>query len=177
MVINLNEVYREELMYYWCNRSGEINMPGYRRFTLSSADMLPPVAKYVYDNFCLGECYAGEYVVTYNGETGLALGWLFDYSWLEDLGVLPADNEVEVKDAFHKAVRDAADVLTIACSYPVLYGMDTDPDGDEILVFLSSDILMGDKTKAMEEIHRLAVGKDSVGERLYERVKKAMNVT
>ena len=170
-MVSLNEVYRQKLIYYWCNCTGEINMPGYPFWSSPDPETLPPIAKNVYDNFWEEGTGAQEYVVTYNGETGLLLGWLFDYSWLSDLGLLTNDNAAEAKAKLHKAVKDAAEALTVEHSDTVFYGMGTDPDGDEILVFFSSDYLT---ENPLEAKHWLTENTMAIGDRLYKTVENAM---
>ena len=174
MVESLNEVYRREGFHYWCNCIGEINMPGYPPTACPDPDVLPPLAEKVYDNFWAEGRGANEYVVTYNGDTGLALGWLFDYSWLTEIGILPSDDEAAVKAAFHGAVKCTAEGLEVLVNDwadAVFYGNDTDPDGDEILLFVSSERL---SKKSKGARRWLDSNIEGFSVRMYEAVKSAL---
>lgn len=118
------------------------------------------------------------------------LGWLFDYSWLDDLGLITLNAytmEVpdSMKEALHSAVEKAAknlaggqffsdDKQLIQHNYPVFFGKDTDPDGDEILIFFPYSELC-----KMSEAYRIvhdAGGKHIIAmeERLYRAVEAAI---
>ena len=46
---NLKEIYAKELLYYWCNLLGEINVPGTERFSSDDPEELPPKQKTLYE--------------------------------------------------------------------------------------------------------------------------------
>lgn len=45
MFANLNEAYKNDSLYYWCNALGEINYPGDRRTAAADAERLPAKVK------------------------------------------------------------------------------------------------------------------------------------
>lgn len=170
----LKEAYEKESLYYWCNSTGEINMPGYRPLATPEPEVLPPLVKTVYDNFWAEGRGALEYVVTYNGETGLMLVWHFSISWLKDLNILNRENEQAVLSALSLIVRIAAEALADEQEHEVLYGEHTDPDGDEILLFLPLDDLTRDPNTRhfLMDNHGEAV--DAMGKRLYATVEEEL---
>lgn len=154
----MKEIYGKELLWYWCNATGDINIPGFPISSLPSADLLPAPARELYEKVWSESSYCNQYVVTFKGQFGLLLGWLFDYSWLRDKGVLTDENKDEIIPKFHKAVYDVAEQLGDQHKHwPVLYGEDTDPDGDEILMFISAEELEEVRTKAWFDSNALSV--------------------
>ena len=174
-VISLNEVYKNNLMYYWCNAVGEINMPGYPIGASPEVSVLPNGPRSIYMDYRGEGRGANEYVVTYNGQDGLALQWLFDYSWLTDLGLVNDENLDDMKKALHAAVQEAAVELQKVWDCPVLLGVDTDPDGDEIIMFIDARQLWDQKSKLRE-----LITKDNgeciykIGDELYTGIEAAI---
>lgn len=190
-IISLNNVYDENSLYYWCNCTGDLNIPGCRSWDIvTNTDMLPNAVWDVYDNFWGEGRGAQEYVATYNGVTGLMLGWLFDYSWLDDLSLIKLNAytmEVpdSMKEVLHSAVEKVAknlaagqffsdDEQPIQHNYPVFFGKDTDPDGDEILIFFPYSELY--KASEANRIARDVDGKRIIAmeDRLYRAVEAAI---
>lgn len=192
-IINLNEVYKLETLWYWCNSVGDLNVPGYAPTAHADLDSLPALVRSVYQHYWTEGCGANEYVVTFNGETGLMLGWLFDYNWLRELLEVGGRclNERE-KEIFHCTVKQVAEKIANgwffsegvpktpadACPYPVLYGEDTDPDGDEILLFLPFKDLGNSSTKAGWLINTTGVNLvDEMYHRIYTEVENAVKAS
>lgn len=144
--INLKEVYAQKALFYWCNSTGDICVPGMAPWPCqATVDDLPPKIREIYESFWTEDEYGTwAYAVTLNGQPGLMLGWLFDYGWLKDIKILTDENLDIVKPLFHDAVFKAAEQLQTkidSSNTAVLYGFDTDSDGDEILLFISYDEL------------------------------------
>ena len=137
MMVSLNEIYAKNAMWYWCNSAGDINIPGFSPVSMlsnGSKDDLPAKARELYDTVWCETGYTHRYVVCLDGIYGIALGYLFDYP---DGEMMPND-EVH---AFHASVEKTAVFIEDRLNekfhgVQVLYGRETDPDGDEIIVFI-----------------------------------------
>ena len=169
MVYSLNEFYEKKQIFYWCNATGDLNGPGFSDTKSPELEELPAKVREVYERFWTEGRGANEYVVTLNGKTGLMLGWLFDYGYLEDLQVTVGANDPIQKDEYHAAVYAAANALSYDYRNPVIYGKDTDPEGDEILLFFEYD----DLVKAGIHLCILA-SLDRISERLFNHVKEIL---
>lgn len=132
MIKSLNKAYQTDSMYYWCNAEGEVNYPG-SGFSTGDSERLPAAVKELYERYQFSPgCDANLYTVTYSGEDGMLLMTMFNSNWMD----VPA-----VKDAKQKAreaLRSIATELTRQCKPwgTVLFGEDTDPEGDEIALFI-----------------------------------------
>ena len=132
MIKSLNKAYQTNSMYYWCNAEGEINYPGFGYATADS-EQLPVAVKELYERyqFSMG-CDAHIYTVTYSGVDGMLLTTMFNSGCMD------------VKDAKQKArksLRSIAMELYKQCEPwgTVLFGEDTDPEGDEIALFVPAE--------------------------------------
>lgn len=47
----LNEIYKKDELFYWCNCLGEINMPGDGHFIVHKAEELPPRYFELYEKY------------------------------------------------------------------------------------------------------------------------------
>lgn len=141
---DLNKLYEEKTLYYWCNAVGDLNIPGYPLLACPTADKLPPDVREVYEKYWSENGWECRYVVTCDGETGLLLNYLFDHSWIKDM--------IEEKELKPFSDEDRSKLLHIAVDatvgivedyirsktekrFEILVGYDTDPDGDELGVF------------------------------------------
>lgn len=62
-VISLNDVSNDNSLYYWCNCTGDLNIPGCKSCDIvTNTDMLPNAVRAVYDNFWGEGRGAQEYV-------------------------------------------------------------------------------------------------------------------
>lgn len=128
---SLNEVYDGEPynMVYWCNAVGEINIPWKPKNHLGKEEELPPEIARVYEkwtSFELGP--VSSYVITYEGIPGIAHVWLVDKDWWEK-----EHRDVDRKET----IKAAADFLEYSYPYATVFvGDDTDPDGDELILFI-----------------------------------------
>lgn len=128
MIKSLNKAYQTDSMYYWCNAEGEVNYPG-SGFSTGDSERLPAAVKELYEHYQFSPgCDANLYTVTYSGEDGMLLTTMFNSNWMD----VPA-----VKDAKQKARKAAPQHCngtdqTVQAVGTVLFGEDTDPEGDEI---------------------------------------------
>lgn len=130
---SLNEVYKNEELFYYCNACGDINIPGKDTFWDSTVDELPRSARELYENYWMEGAGLCMYVVEYKCETAMAVTALFDYGYREDL----TGDGIDVTDAeFFEAVKATAIRYRNAMQYETLVGKDTDPDGHEIVFIL-----------------------------------------
>lgn len=131
----LNNVYENDELYYWCNTCGDINIPNMPLLYCGEIDELPMKQRNLYENYWYEGAGCNMYVVDYKGKPAMALGFLFDYSYLSDL---LNNNDVSNEDmeVFYNAICDCGMMLEKnehALDYEVLIGKDTDPDGHELL--------------------------------------------
>lgn len=129
-MISLNEAYANDTLYYWCNSCGEINYPG-SGITSADEERLPAKVREVYDSFQFTPCGSNDihvYTVTYNGVDGMLLMELFRY-----------DKSVKMKLA--GILKRTAKELSKRCEPwgTVLIGLDTDPAGHELGVFVPAE--------------------------------------
>ena len=136
-ILSLNDAYQFNAMHYWCNAAGEINLPGdgilwprnAGSMICHSEEDLPPKAKELYECFWSDGWAAKEYVVQFSGRTGFAFNFLFDEEWMNNLKI-PAP--LFRKIASYVISEKLNNPLFENCA--VLYGEETDPDGDELLI-------------------------------------------
>lgn len=162
---NLNEVYKQKQLFYYCNTCGDINIPNTDPLSIHQSDELPLREQNLYENYW-GEGFGCHmYVVKYRNNTGMILGFLFDESYLCDL---LNKNEVSDEDMsrFYTAISDYANLLEQSnkiAGCEVLIGNNTDPDGHELLVFVPYE-----KRNEIKEIAAL------LDNEVYNSVKKLL---
>ena len=135
MIKSLNKAYQTDSMYYWCNAEGEVNYPG-SGFSTGDSERLPAAVKELYEHYQFSPgCDANLYTVTYSGEDGMLLTTMFNSNWMD----VPAVKDAKQKA--RKALRSIATELTRQCKPwgTVLFGEDTDPEGDEIALFVPAE--------------------------------------
>lgn len=135
---SLNEIYNNNELFYYCNTCGEINIPNTHPLSYHDSDELPLRERNLYENYWYEGAGCCMYVVNYNGNAAMALGFLFDEGYLCD--ILHKD-EVDNADmeVFYDAISDYAKMLenNEMLSYcDVVVGKNTDPDGHEIVVIV-----------------------------------------
>lgn len=138
MFANLNEVYKNDTLYYWCNALGEINYPGDRRTAAAEAERLPAKVKELYESFQFNPHGCNDidvYTVTYNGVDGMLLMELFSEDFICEAFGKNANEKLE------GVLRSTAKELSKRCEPwgTVLLGIGTDPDGNELGVFVPAD--------------------------------------
>lgn len=178
---NLEEVNKSNTLYYWCNACGDINVLTAVAIRLGTEDDLPRPILRLYNEYWGEGRGVNEYCVSFNGEYGLMLGMLFDYSWLNDLGL---DSEADdVKAALHSAVRARADRLEAEYKeqgkeYQFFYGQDTDPDGDEILIFIPAEELFetGHAEHWINQKDSLVKLSDGIYSDVEKEIKRILNI-
>ena len=138
---NLKEIYEKELLFYWCNLLGEINVPSAERFSSGDPEELPPKQKILYEGW-QWEDDPYRYVVSYDGKAAMALGLLFDYSWLADIMTMKESNFCvrAMGGLLFQAIQKYGQELEARLpNVDILVGEDTDPDGHELLVVVPFD--------------------------------------
>ena len=147
-LLSLNAIYASKhRMHYWCNACGEINLPSDNGAIIIHDDTeLPMNPLHLYETFWAEGSGCQEYVVTLDEVDGMALGFLLDKSYKEDiLTGMGLDSVATHLDAFTTAAKQTANWLAgaIQQDISILLGLDTDPDGDEILVFIPEPLCEG----------------------------------
>ena len=141
--VDLAVVYLNKDLFFYCNACGDINVPGKDPMYCGQPDELPTTARELYEKYWSELARLPMYVVKYHELYGIAVGVLFDYSYLDDLRAdkgTPTDREL-----FFLAVHETARKYRNALPYETLLGRDTDPDGHEILFFVP-DFMCGTVT-------------------------------
>lgn len=171
---SLNEVYKspEEIMWYCCNATGDINLPGTPPMTSGKLEDLPDEARLLYENlWSEGVLWHNLYVMQYNNQFGMALGALFDDDYIRNLandnGGEKLNIDVLRRCRAHAANR-AAEWLAEGLSHKnavVFFGLKTDPDGDEIVIFIPRSAFASD-----------AEVKAGKGMELLQEVDAALNI-
>ena len=138
---NLNKIYDNDQLFYWCNAAGDINIPGTDPWSLHDVDELPLKERNLYENYWSEDMGFWMYVVNYKGNPAMAINCLFDKSYLADL-LDKEDVSQEDMKRFYNAVFDFAMMLerekeVAGCE--ILIGEDTDPDGHELFVIIPYD--------------------------------------
>lgn len=135
MVLSLNDIYKQDELFYWCNACGDINMPNTDPMSLHTEDELPMRERNLYENYWEEGAGCCMYVVRFREHPAMVLNYLFDKGYCEDLlGHEPTRADMH---HFWVAIRDCAQFLerderTAGCW--VVVGEDTDPDGHELTV-------------------------------------------
>ena len=140
---SLNEIYAENRLYYWCNASGDINVPYAARMDCGTMEDLPQKQQELYEK-CWTEgagCYM--YVVSYCRKPGIVLGFLFDRSYMKGLLGKKDESDFTADDSDYffdcickEATKLEKDFVSLGFKREILVGKDTDPDGHELLVFI-----------------------------------------
>lgn len=139
MVKSLNKVYENDELFYYCNACGDLNLPGTDPWSIHDPEELPPPARDLYNNYWTEGAGLTMYVVKYKDVTTIAVNALFDRGYMDDLEYKHGWEKDE--DAFLEAVKSTAIMADIYTGFPltILVGLETDPDGHEILFILPPD--------------------------------------
>lgn len=143
-IISLNDVYKNDELFYWTNCLGEVNMPGDGKNSMHihSPEELPNVAKKVYDLIELDHGFTCH-VVSFRGKIGFLIDVIMDESWIQD--TLDKDDVEAESKALLKHIPDVVERITDTLedifdvpqnTYSVFLGEDTDPDGHELMFFV-----------------------------------------
>ena len=181
---NLKEIYAKELLYYWCNLLGEINVPGTERFSSDDPEELPPKQKILYEGW-QWEDDPYRRVVSYDGKAAMALELLFDYSWLADIMTIKERNFCAraMGGLLFQAIQKYGQELEARLpNVDILVGEDTDPDGHELLVIVPFDersrieeiaLEMGDAYSCVErEVFSLCCAVGQIGQQPHSRFSR-----
>ena len=139
--LSLTELYKNDLMWYWCNETGDINVPGAALAHYGTTDDMPPAIQELFTEFWDKNSGVLKYVAVVNGVPGIALGLRFDRDYYKELAadyVIASDipNETLYKKGTTAVIAVAADIANLIPFGDVYFGEGTDPDGDEIVVFV-----------------------------------------
>lgn len=135
--VSLNEIYAADELFYYCNACGDINIPGEEdsaKIFAHTPEELPMVARNLYENYWQEGAGLPMYVVEYKGQIGMAVTALFDQSYQRDLFT---EKGIGVtRSEFFTAMKRVAKMYRNAFRYETMVGVDTDPDGHEIVFFI-----------------------------------------
>lgn len=143
-VKSLNELYQRGKSRYWCNCTGDIYIPGDAIMKCGSVEQMPPKVREIYEGLWEPGLHPTYVFEDEYGNVGLAFGILFDQQYITDLRTTnpymgAVDRKAFEKECFN-AIKRMAEDLTKRLPYAQVYlGEGTDPDGDEILVFVPKD--------------------------------------
>lgn len=136
VIESLNKVYEEGSLFYWCNATGDVNMPGDPKgcIIIHKPEELPPIPHELYDTYFSEGDGAYNYVVNYKGAPAYAFGFLFTNEWINETLKLGDSPVYTFQEIVEKAVNDVFgnDELFRDCYF--LYGEGTDPTGCELLI-------------------------------------------
>lgn len=138
---SLNEAYdlpeNETGFVYWTNACGEVNLPSdfdgdKTTLCIHSEDELPSKQHMLYNLLQPQSGNALEYLISYQNQTGIAFCFLFDKDWQAGLGLTTEKTKSIIENLIFD--KFAKDPLYEKCLF--FYGENTDPDGDEFIVFV-----------------------------------------
>ena len=135
---NLNEIYKNDELFYYCNSCGEINIPNTDVFSYHDVDELPIKERNLYENYWSDAYGFQMYVVNYNGNAAMALNFLFCETYLSDILNKDKINDTDMQ-MLYNAISDYAKILEkdkIVAFCDIAVGDYTDPDGHELLVII-----------------------------------------
>lgn len=142
MLKSLNELYDRDVVFYHCNALGEINVAGKDPLYCGDVSEMPEPAQVLYNQYQDETGPYRTYVVNIGNRYGMAYVVLFDYSWLDDNG-LDVEKDETIFGALNTAVRNVAErIMDDSIADLEFYvGNNTDPDGDELMLFVPMDRL------------------------------------
>lgn len=135
MIKSLNDTYKKDNIFYYCNTCGDVNIPNTDPFSYHKAEELPLEEHDLYDNFWREGRGCNMHVVNYEGNSAMALGFLFQNGYCDDL--TGHESNSHERETFWKDVSEEAEKLSLDAALQdcdILLGEDTDPDGHEILI-------------------------------------------
>lgn len=136
----LNKLYDEERIHYWCTATGDINVIGSAPLSCGQPEDMPPAIRRLYETLWKEGAGFSMYVVEIDGAPGMVFNMLLDDSYMQDIiskKELPAMPEDYINRMRTEGGKKAAELLLNTLSgASVYYGEQTDPDGDEVLVFI-----------------------------------------
>ncbi|NLT15388.1 MAG: hypothetical protein GXY05_13725 [Clostridiales bacterium] len=154
MVKSLNDAYKHNTLFYFCNATGDINMPGDPMlgtgfYIVHTSEELPPKERELYENFWSEDGGGTQYVVRCEGKPGIAICYLFDRDYILELCGWDVNDDIGgdvIVKQFFSAVEAYAKEVE---AFPVLEGCsifvgdNTDPVGHELLVFVPYELVEG----------------------------------
>lgn len=145
---SLNDIYKNDQLFYWSNAIGEINMPGDGNDVhIHTPDELPSKCREIFDRYFKEDGECKRYVVSLKGHIGLLLVALHDeYEVSENCGLYPDDKNAGEEAKVKMAMAMYAYILKrrVACmekdavfnGCTLLFGDYTDPIGHELALFV-----------------------------------------
>lgn len=143
---SLNEAYEKNLIWYWCNACGDINVPGALPMTIGHPDDMPPTARRLYEKYWSEAGWPTRYVGNCEGQYGLFLCYLFDYEMC--VGTVFEDIDRMADAFFEEVVMGVAKMLSRKPLFgangdlsdcTIYVGNGTDPLGHELCIFIPED--------------------------------------
>lgn len=137
---DLNELYKENKMFYHCNACGDINISGKDSLYCGSPEEMPAEARELYETvWSEGSCWP-QYVVSLDGRTGMALSIVIETAYVVSLAAAgPSEMEKVYDTAIAVGKKVAQQLLERLPCGEVYYGEDGDPCGDEVVIYLEKD--------------------------------------
>ena len=97
---SLNKVCENNELFYYCNTCGDINIPNTNPLSWHNIDELPLKERNLYENYWYEGAGCHMHVVNYKDNPAMALGFLFDKSYLSDIL-----DEDDVRNPLHHAIH------------------------------------------------------------------------
>jgi len=138
-MLSLNDIYKNNEIFYYCNACGEINIPDTDPLSYHESDEMPLKERNLYENYWdEGRGAYKMYVVKYKGNAAMALNFVFDRYYF---GEFLCKDEASDEDMamLYEAIVDYAKMLKnsgMMTFCEVLVGENTDSDGHEIIVIV-----------------------------------------
>ena len=183
MLYDLQRTYSDHMLFYWTNAAGDFNFPGFAPLQQVDINDVPRTAQEIFEKYWMETSGTYEYVATFEGMFGLAFGYIFDYGILEETGIveegkfsyLREDQKQKKAEFLHAAVKAAAEEMAVPFDH-VLFGEDTDPTGDEILIFIPYENLINYKRDVKgdfyDEAGNFCFSPEQIGGTLNDLVEK-----
>lgn len=153
MVKSLNDVYKHQELFFWCNSTGDIRMPGDgEHYVVHKPTDLPPAVRQLYEAYQTetGECM--RHVVSYAGAPGMLLAALYDKSYYRDIcddngikDLTTAQETILMDVAYQLLSRRANEMMQdpVFAGCTCFVGYNTDPDGHELGLFVPLSVVEG----------------------------------
>ena len=144
-VIDMSKLYKdgEDVMFYWCNACGEVNLPGDIGIVLHKEDELPLHIQSIYANLECERNETNEYAASICNKSGILLLALYPYQFVAD--VLKIDEQSQkAQDATEQFALNLkafsndllAEFKKVDPNCEVVLGIHTDPEGPELGVYI-----------------------------------------
>ena len=187
MVKSLNAISEKDKIFFYCDSLGKIVLPTDTSIiSIHTPDELPEKERELYRKHWTNYYGAKSYVVSYEGEASLAIGFLFCSTFLENvLERCVTDNDMNVFYNIVKSYANSMEKYRMLDECSILVGENTDPSGHEIYVIVPYD--KKDRFESILQLLDRVVYKDveyyiktcfldnSIGFNLIEKLKYVIN--